>query len=99
MQHFLDVTVGDAAAQHPRRRGSFANFARMVAAPAPLGLGEAEADFLSGRDSFYIASVTADGLVDKVYNLWNRNPVDVPSGYLQSGGRKLRPQEPTLKSF
>jgi len=45
------------------------------------------------------ASVTADGLVDKTYNLWNRNPVDVPSGYLQSGGKKLRPQDPTLKSF
>ena len=47
MQHFLDVTVGDAAAQHQRRRGSFDNYARMVAAPAPVGLGEAETDFLS----------------------------------------------------
>jgi 3',5'-cyclic AMP phosphodiesterase CpdA len=45
------------------------------------------------------ATVTADGLVDKVYNLWNRNPVDVPSAYLHSGGKQSRPQEPTLKSF
>ena len=61
MKHFLDVTVGDAAAQHQRRRGSFDNYERMVAAPAPVGLGEAEADFLSRRDSFYVASVTDDG--------------------------------------
>ena len=61
MQHFLDVTVGDAAAHHQRRRGSFDNYARMVEAPAPVGLGEAEADFLSRRDSFYIASATDDG--------------------------------------
>ena len=61
MQHFLDLTVGDAAAQHQRRRGSFDNYARMVAAPAPVGLGDAEADFLRRRDSFYIASATDDG--------------------------------------
>lgn len=61
MRHFLDATVGDAAARHQRRRGSFDNYARMVAAPAPVGLGEAEADFLSQRDSVYLASVTDDG--------------------------------------
>ena len=61
MKHFLDVTVGDPAAQHQRRRGSFDNYDRMVAAPAPVGLGETEADFLSRRDSFYVASVTDDG--------------------------------------
>jgi predicted pyridoxine 5'-phosphate oxidase superfamily flavin-nucleotide-binding protein len=61
MQQFLDLTVGDAAAQHQRRRGSFDNYARMVAAPAPVGLGETEIDFLNRRDSFYVASVTDDG--------------------------------------
>ena len=61
MKHFLDVTVGEAAARHQRRRGSFDNYERMVAAPAPVGLGQAEADFLSRRDSFYVASVTDDG--------------------------------------
>jgi len=45
------------------------------------------------------ATVTADGLVDKVYNLWNRNPVDVPSAYLASNGKRSRPQDPTLTSF
>jgi 3',5'-cyclic AMP phosphodiesterase CpdA len=45
------------------------------------------------------AEVAADGLVDKIYNLWNRNPVEVPSAYLASWGKKARPQEPTLKSY
>ena len=61
MRNFLDVTVGDAAAQHQRRRGSFDTYARMVTSPAPVGLGEAEIDFLSRRDSLYLASVTDDG--------------------------------------
>jgi predicted pyridoxine 5'-phosphate oxidase superfamily flavin-nucleotide-binding protein len=61
MQHFLDVTVGEAAAQHQRRRGSLDNYERMVAAEAPVGLGAAEAEFLSRRDSFYLASVTEHG--------------------------------------
>jgi predicted pyridoxine 5'-phosphate oxidase superfamily flavin-nucleotide-binding protein len=61
MQHFLDVTVGDAATEHQRRRGSLDGYRQMVTAPAPDGLGAAEIDFLRGRDSFYLASVTADG--------------------------------------
>lgn len=43
--------------------------------------------------------VHPDGLVDKVYNLWNRNPVTVRRTYLASGGRKDRPAEPNLVSF
>lgn len=61
MQHFLDVTVGDAATHHQRRRGSFENYQWIVDAPPPVELGEVEIDFLSRRDSFYLASVTADG--------------------------------------
>jgi predicted pyridoxine 5'-phosphate oxidase superfamily flavin-nucleotide-binding protein len=61
MQHFLDLTVGDAASDHQRRRGSFDSYQRMVSAPAPIGLTDVEADFLSRRDSFYLASVTDDG--------------------------------------
>lgn len=61
MRHFLDLTVGTAAAQHQHRRGSLDNYRRMVAAPEPIGLGELEADFLRRRDSFYLASVTEDG--------------------------------------
>ena len=41
----------------------------------------------------------ADGLVDKVYNLWNRNPVEVQHAYLKSGGSKDAPAAPNMKSF
>ena len=34
--------------------------------------------------------VLADGLVDKVYNLWNRNPIEVTRGYLASNGQQGR---------
>ena len=32
----------------------------------------------------------ADGLVDMVYNLWDRNPVTVPASYLKSHGTKYK---------
>jgi 3',5'-cyclic-AMP phosphodiesterase len=41
----------------------------------------------------------ADGLVDKVYNLWNRNPIEVTSGYLASNGSTEKPPLPNLASF
>jgi len=43
--------------------------------------------------------VHADGLVDKVYNLWNRNPVTVSANYLSSRGTKNVPAKPNLVSF
>jgi uncharacterized protein len=61
MQHFLDLAVGEAAADHQRRRGSFDSYQRTDGAAAPAGLSDVEADFLSRRDSFYLASVTEDG--------------------------------------
>jgi hypothetical protein len=45
------------------------------------------------------ATVSAVGLVDKVYNLWNRNPVEVTSAYLASNGKKAAPPTPNMKSF
>jgi 3',5'-cyclic AMP phosphodiesterase CpdA len=45
------------------------------------------------------ATVHPDGLADKVYNLWNRNPMTIPSTYLQSRGAKSRPPVPKLTSF
>ena len=42
--------------------------------------------------------VLADGLVNKVYNLWDRNPMTVSASYLKSGGRRDRPPEPTRSS-
>ncbi len=46
-----------------------------------------------------VRRVSADGLVDKVYNLWNRNPIEVSSAYLASNGSKEKPPAPNLSSF
>jgi 3',5'-cyclic AMP phosphodiesterase CpdA len=43
--------------------------------------------------------VNASGLVDKVYNLWNRNPVEISSAYTTSNGKKDVPPAPNMKSF
>lgn len=40
-----------------------------------------------------------DGLVDKLYNLWNRNPVTVKSSFLASSGKNDRPTAPNLPSY
>lgn len=45
------------------------------------------------------AEVQSDGLVDKVYNLWNRNPIEVSRKYTTSGGKEDRPPSPNLASF
>jgi Icc protein len=43
--------------------------------------------------------VHADGLVDKVYNLWNRNPVTVARTYTASWGKESAPPLPKLESY
>lgn len=43
--------------------------------------------------------VHADGLADKIYNLWNRNPVTVGKTYLTSNGKQDKPAVPTLRSY
>ncbi len=43
--------------------------------------------------------VHADGLVDKIYGLWNRNPVTVSRTYLSSNGLKDRPTPSNLPSY
>jgi len=43
--------------------------------------------------------VHPDGLVDKVYNLWNRDPIQISSTYMSSGGKKDVPAKPNLVSF
>jgi Icc protein len=43
--------------------------------------------------------VHPDGLVDKVYNLWNRNPVTVSKTYITSFGKKELPTKPNLPSY
>jgi 3',5'-cyclic AMP phosphodiesterase CpdA len=44
-------------------------------------------------------TVHADGLVDMLYNLWNRNPMQVKASYLSSGGKVDVPSAPTLASY
>jgi 3',5'-cyclic AMP phosphodiesterase CpdA len=46
-----------------------------------------------------LLQVHTDGLIDKVYNLWNRNPITVSRSYLASRGAKDKPPVPTLKSY
>lgn len=42
--------------------------------------------------------VSADGLVDKVYKIWNRKPILVPSAYL-AGDEDAMPPRPNLPSY
>jgi Icc protein len=43
--------------------------------------------------------VLTDGLVNKIYNLWDRNPVSVPASYLKSNGAKDQPAAPSFSSY
>lgn len=43
--------------------------------------------------------VHPDGLVDKVYALWNRNPITIESSYLKSKGKKSAPEKPAASSY
>jgi len=43
--------------------------------------------------------VLTDGLVNKVYDLWDRNPVTVKASYLKSMGKVDRPPAPTFKTY
>lgn len=43
--------------------------------------------------------ISADGMVDKVYKIWNRKPIIVPAAYLASDGEDRRPPRPNLPSF
>jgi hypothetical protein len=38
-------------------------------------------------------------MVDKLYNLWERNPVSIPASYLASNGAKDVPPRPKLPSY
>jgi 3',5'-cyclic AMP phosphodiesterase CpdA len=43
--------------------------------------------------------VHPDGLVDKLYKLWNRNPVTVSRAYMTSNGKKDLPLKPNAGSY
>jgi hypothetical protein len=38
-------------------------------------------------------------LVDKLYSLWNRNPMQVKASYLRGGTKQDAPALPTLASY
>ena len=43
--------------------------------------------------------VQADGLVDKIYNLWNRKPITITRAYTDSWGRESTPEKPNRVSY
>ena len=43
--------------------------------------------------------VSPGGLVDKIYNLWDRNPMTVRASYLASNGAKDKPAATRLPSY
>jgi hypothetical protein len=43
--------------------------------------------------------VHPDGLADVVHNLWNRNPMTIPSSYTASRGKQGKPAVPKLSSY
>jgi len=45
------------------------------------------------------AHVHPDGLVDKVYNFWNRNPLTVARNYTASWGKEAVPPRPNRSSY
>ncbi|MHC4136056.1 MAG: metallophosphoesterase family protein [Planctomycetota bacterium] len=44
-------------------------------------------------------AVHPDGLVDKIYNLWNRDPVTIRRRYLSSWGKDAVPKKPARASY
>jgi hypothetical protein len=44
-------------------------------------------------------TVHPDGLADKVYNLWNRNPVTITKAYTATNGTKDKPPAPNLRTY
>lgn len=55
-------------------------------------------DPLDGLGTGHV-DVLADGLVNKVYSLWDRNPMTVKASYLRSMGKVDRPPSPTFKTY
>ena len=43
--------------------------------------------------------VSAEGLVDKVYNIWNRKPILVPAAYVRDGDESKMPPRPNLPNY
>lgn len=67
----------------------------------PLTIQMGRADPFNPHDGLGdgVLTVHPDALIDKLYNLWNRNPITISRNYLASKGTKDRPKLPPLKSY
>ncbi len=61
MENYYDIAFGPAAVRHQTERGSALMYADAQAQQPPASLGPSEIEFLTERDSFYLASVGANG--------------------------------------
>src|SRR3546814_8696898 len=62
MSNFFDIAFSPAALRQQTEAGSFEAYERMRARMGdPVDLGPREREFIAGRDSLYLATVTADG--------------------------------------
>ena len=73
-------------------------FAVQLRNPAALDIMVREIEEVDGVGDGRML-VAADGLVDKIYNLWDRNPMTVRASYLASNGTRDRPSPNKLPSF
>ncbi|MET0283267.1 MAG: metallophosphoesterase [Polyangiales bacterium] len=67
----------------------------------PLTIQMSRPDPFNPNDGCGDGAVTVhpDGLIDKVYNLWNRNPITITKNYTATKGAKDKPQVPTRASY
>ena len=79
---------------------------KSVPASAPEGLPEltvqmGRPDPFNPHDGLGDGSIVVhpDGLVDKIYNLWNRNPVTVSRRYTATRGAQDKPRISNLRSY
>jgi uncharacterized protein len=61
VENYLNLAIGERAAKHQERRGSRDGYREMAEESSPGGLGSDEIEFLSERDSIYLASAGEDG--------------------------------------
>jgi uncharacterized protein len=61
MDRYSDIAFSEASVRHQRDRGSFDGYQHMGECAAPAGLGPDEVEFLTERDSIYVASTNDNG--------------------------------------
>lgn len=61
MKNFGEIAFTDHVKAEQEKHGSRETYAGMTARPAPSGLRDSEIQFISMRDSFYMATVSEEG--------------------------------------